>query len=61
MTGPTGDDLNNWADDQAAEQKAELVRAVSKRVEEARASASSAVAEFTSPFPTSTSPSATRR
>ena len=35
-TGPTGDDLNSWADDQAAEQKAELVRAVAKRFEEAR-------------------------
>lgn len=41
MTGPTGDDLNSWADDQAAEQKAELVSALAKRVEEARASASS--------------------
>ncbi|MNY29663.1 hypothetical protein D3C86_1637150 [compost metagenome] len=35
-TGPTGDDLNSWADSQAAEQKAELVKALAKRVEEAR-------------------------
>lgn len=36
MTGPTGDDLDSWADSQAAEQKAELVKALAKRVEEAR-------------------------
>ncbi|MNT32480.1 hypothetical protein D3C72_1683640 [compost metagenome] len=39
MTGPTGDDLNNWADSQAAEQKAELVNTLAKRVEEARTGA----------------------
>ncbi len=32
MTGATGDDLNNWADDQVAEQKAELISAVATRV-----------------------------
>ncbi len=37
MTGPTGDILNSWADKQAAEQKAEIVEALTKRVEEARA------------------------
>lgn len=36
-TGPTCDDLNDWADSQAAEQKAELVKALAKRVEESRA------------------------
>lgn len=35
-TGPTGDDLNSWADDQAAEQKTELMAGLAKRVEEAR-------------------------
>lgn len=61
MTGATGDDLNNWADDQAAEQKAELISAVATRVEEARLSASSAATELPSPFPTSMPPSETRR
>ena len=40
-TGPTGDSLNSWADYQAAEQKAELVSLLVKRVERARASAPS--------------------
>jgi len=35
-TGPTGDDLNSWADSEAADQKAELVKALAKRIEEAR-------------------------
>jgi hypothetical protein len=42
MTGPTADHLNSWADGQAAEQRAELLATLTKRVEEARASAPSA-------------------
>ncbi|NBB64559.1 hypothetical protein GVN18_35470 [Pseudomonas sp. ODNR1LW] len=39
MTGPTADVLNSWADSQAAKQKAELVEALEKRIEEARTGA----------------------